>query len=410
MNSAVRDGVNAVRRERRRMLGISLAGGSAEERVALRAALGAMGDFRMEIGEVSAPGQVPPRDDSVHVLILILDGDPDLWEHELGPWVNSGAWPQVMALVRHHTPEAVRAALGAGATEVLFMPPDAADFARSFLKIAEGHQSQDSSPEKLGFALVSVSGGVGVSSLTVALGLALQRLTGRQAALLDLGMQSDSLAPLLDLRTTRSIAELADPTSVVDSIRLESAIAKHPSGLYLLGAPPRIEDAEMVSPATVEAAISVMLQLFDFVLIDCGHHVSEASVAAWERAGSVFYVLDQSITAVHGARRFLDLFERLGLKHVGLDLIINHYRPAHVISLEKIQSSLNRTVAFCIPHDERAIAAAEAEGDALFSLPASSPMLHAVNSIAQALLGLPANSNGRSKSGVLTRLFGGMGR
>jgi Flp pilus assembly CpaE family ATPase len=166
----------------------------------------------------------------------------------------------------------------------------------------------------------------------------------------------------------------------------------------------------MVSPATVEAAISVMLQLFDFVLIDCGHHVSEASVAAWERAGSVFYVLDQSITAVHGARRFLDLFERLALRHVGLDLIINHYRPAHVISLEKIQSSLNRTVAFCIPHDERAIAAAEAEGDALFSLPASSPMPHAVNSIAQALLGLPANSNGRSKSGVLTRLFGGMGR
>jgi pilus assembly protein CpaE len=410
MNSGFSNGFSAARREMRRALGISLAGGSADDRMALRGALAAMGDFRMEIGEVSAPGQASPRDDAVHVLILILDGDPDLWEHELGPWAESGAWPQVMALVRHHTPQAVRAALRAGASEVLFMPPDAADLARFFLKIAEGHEAQDRSTEKAAFALVSVSGGVGVSSLTVALALALRRLTGRQAALLDLAMQSDSLAPLLDLQTTHSIVELADPTSAVDSIRLESAIAKHASGLYLLAAPPRIEDGEMVSPAAVEAAIGVMLQLFDFVLIDCGHHVSEASVAAWERAGSVFYVLDQSITAVHAAHRFLDLFARLELKHVGLDLVINHYRPAHVISLEKIQSSLHRPVSFCIPHDERAIAAAKAEGDALFSLPASSPMLLAVSELAQALLGVPANANGQGKSGVLTRLFGALAR
>ena len=173
-------------------------------------------------------------------------------------------------------------------------------------------------------------------------------------------MQSDSLAPILDLETVHSIGELADPTSSVDSIRLESATCKHASGLYLLGAPPRIEDGEMVSPGTIEATVGVMLQLFDFVLIDCGHHVNEGSVAAWERAGNVLYVLEQSITGVHAAQRFLDLFDRLNLKHVSLDLLLNHYRPSHAVSLERIHDALHRPVAFCIPHDYAAVAVAEA--------------------------------------------------
>jgi pilus assembly protein CpaE len=410
MNSDVRDGFSAMRRELRRNLAISLAGGSAEEQIALRSALAALDDFRMVVGEVSAPGQTPPHDDALRVLILILDSDAVLWQQELGPWVESGAWEQVIALARHRTPEAVRAALSAGASEVLFMPPDAVDLARSLLKICDGDQVRGRGAEKAAYAIVSVSGGVGVSSLTVALGLALRRLTARQVALLDLGMQSDSLAPILDLQTAHSVVELADPTSAVDTIRLESAVAKHVSGLYLLAAPPRIEDCEMVSPSTVETTVGVMLQLFDYVLIDCGHHISEASVTAWERAGGVFYVLDQSITAVHAAHRFIDLFDRLSLKHVALDLIINHYRPSHVISLEKIQSALNRPIAFCIPHDERAMAIAEAQGDGLFSLPASSPMLLAVTSLAQALLGVAEASNGRRKPGVFSRLFGSIER
>jgi pilus assembly protein CpaE len=304
----------------------------------------------------------------------------------------------------------VRDALRAGAVEVLFMPLDPVDLARSLWTISGGSRNGGGQASKAAYALVSVSGGVGVSTLTVALGLALRRLTQKRVALADLGFQSASLAAILDLATVHSIGELADPTSSVDSIRLESAATKHSSGLYLLGAPARIEDGEMVSPGTIEATIGVMLQLFDYVLIDCGHHVNEGSVAAWERAGNVLYVLDQSITAVRAAQRFLDLFERLKLKHVSLDLLLNHYRPAHSISLEKIRTALHRPVAFCIPHDEAVMAAAEARGDGISSLAPGSPMLLAVERLAQTLTGAPHGADGAHKRGVFSRLMNAMGR
>ena len=410
MNSAQHNGngLTTTQHRRRGSLNISLAGGTPAQRTALRESLAALTDLRMEIADISTPAQGPAQGDAVRILMIMLDEDTELWDEELRPWVESGNWSQVTAVVGRRTAEAVRDALSAGANEVLFMPLDPLDLARSLWTVSETSRGSGQA-SKAAYALVSVSGGVGVSSLTVALGLAIRRLTQKQVALVDLGLQASSLAAILDLESIHSIGELADPTTSVDSIRLESAASKHSSGLYLLSAPGRIEDGEMVSPGTIEATIGVMLQLFDYVLIDCGHHVNEGSVAAWERAGNVLYVLDQSITAVRAAQRFLDLFERLKLKQVSLDLLINHYRPSHSISLEKIRKALRRPVAFCIPHDDAALAATQAQGDGLSTLAAGSPMLVAVEQLAKTLIGAPDTTNGAHKPGVFSRLMNAMG-
>jgi pilus assembly protein CpaE len=404
------NGLSTAHYRRRGSFNISLAGGSSAQRTALRESLAALTDLRIEMAEISAPGQAPPQSDAVRVLMIVLDEDVDMWEEELRPWVLSHNWSQVTAVVARRTPESVRAALSAGANEVLFMPLDPVDLARSLWTVSEMNRSGGGRASKAAFALVSVSGGVGVSSLTVALGLVLRRLTQKEVALVDLGFQSAALAAILDLESIHSIGELADPTTSVDSIRLESATSKHASGLYLLSAPKRIEDGEMVSPGTIEATIGVMLQLFDYVLIDCGHHVNEGSVAAWERAGNVLYVLEQSITAVRAAQRFLDLFDRLNLKHVTLDLLLNHYRPSHAVSREKIEAALHRPVAFSVPHDPAALAAAEAQGDGLSSLEAGSPLLLAVDRLAETLIGAPQATNGARKPGVFSKLMTAMGR
>ena len=396
--------LSVVRRQGRRNLTLALAGGTVAERAALREALAALGSPRIEVNEISSPAQAPEQTDSLGVLAIILGDDADLWDQELESWTSDARWLQTIALVRQRTPDAVRAALQAGADEVLFLPADSVELARALLKISQSNRGSGRGPEKAAYALVSIAGGVGVSNLTVALALALRRITQKQVALVDLGVQADALAPMLDLTPVHSISDLTDPSTSIDSIRLESAICKHPSGLYLLGAPARIEDGEMVSPGTIEATVGVMLQLFDFVLIDCGHHVSETSVAAWERAGNVFYVLDQSITGVHATRRFLELFKRLNLKHVALDLLLNNYRHGHAITLEKIESALEHPIGFCIPHDST-MTAADAAGDGLLGRPTSSPMPQAVESLANALLGIGAESNGRARTGVLSRML-----
>jgi len=91
--------------------------------------------------------------------------------------------------------------------------------------------------------------------------------------------------------------QLCEGERKLDSIQLESALTKHPSGIYLLAAPKRIEDSELVADKTIGAVLELMRQLFDFVLVDCGGYIDENAVAAWERSDYLFYLLDQSIAA-----------------------------------------------------------------------------------------------------------------
>src|SRR5208337_2832598 len=121
---------------------------------------------------------------------------------------------------------------------------------------------------------------------------------------------------VLNLEPDRNIMVLAESAKELDSIQLEAALCKHSSGIYLLPGPKRIEDAETITPGQVGAAVDLMRQLFDFVVVDCGRNIDETAIAVWERSDHLFYVLDQSLTAVRSAARFLDLFERLNLSGI----------------------------------------------------------------------------------------------
>ncbi len=409
MDTAQSNSANLPHRARGSGLKVTLAGGSAAERADLRKALDAIVELRLEIVELAAPqrGRMAPdgAGTAVEVLMFVLGEDAELWGEELRPWLGGGAWALIVAVLTRRSAESVRQALRAGANEVLFLPLDAVDLERLLLKVSEEHRGAGGGAGKGVYSLVSVAGGEGVSTLSVMLGLALQRVTGKKVALVDLGLQAGALSVLLDLEPQRTISELADPTSAVDSIRLEPVICKHPSGLHLLGAPKAIEEAEMVSAATVEAAMGVMIQLFDFVVVDCGHHITEGLVAAWERSGNVLYVLDQSIVSIRCAQRFLDLFARLHLQHVSLDLVLNRFRPNHPITVQKIEASLGRPLALSIPSDEAAIVAAEAAQGGISELPVRSSAMVAVDRLARMLLGGIYVSGEVQRRGVFSRLF-----
>jgi len=94
-------------------------------------------------------------------------------------------------------------------------------------------------------------------------------------------------------------------------------------------------------------------QLFDYIVIDCGGHVDENSVAAWERSQEVLYVLEQSVAATHRALRFLELFRRLGIDGTEPRLVINRYQPGHPVAEAQIVAALKCPIYARIPRDER---------------------------------------------------------
>jgi pilus assembly protein CpaE len=386
-------------------LKIVVAGGNDAERAAVRTALAEITEPKLEIADASAsPPASSANGAGTEVVMAVLGDEPEGWTTQLKDWAGREPRPPLVALISSHSAETVRMALRAGAEEVLVLPVDSNELIRCLVKISETHQDASLSRSTT-LSLVSVAGGVGVSSLTAALAFAIRRLTKKQVALVDLGLQCGALSAILDLEPEHSISELADPTSAIDSIRLESVLCKHDSGLQLLAAPKRIEEAEMISAATVATTLKLMDELFDFILIDCGHALNEGSVAAWERSQHLLYLVDQSVTSVRPAQRFLNLFERLQLKNVKPEFLLNRFDPGNPITADKIEMALRRSIIAKLPRDEKSFAKAQITSGDLFAAAPNSLVRVAVDSLAGRLCGASSGVNGASHRNIFARLF-----
>lgn len=109
------------------------------------------------------------------------------------------------------------------------MPPIPEQAYHTLFRMSELSHRHEGARQKIVCSLVSVSGGVGVSHLTVSLGLAMHRLFEKRIGIVELDLQAAPLTVMLNQDPEHTISELADPTSSIDSIRLESVLCKHDS-------------------------------------------------------------------------------------------------------------------------------------------------------------------------------------
>lgn len=387
---------------------IAIAGGNEAQRQALTAVLNQIAELEIEfVGEDEAGAR---RGSRPVILMLILDSDnPDTWRHELRRHNFDQRFASVIALLNDDSPQALRAALQAGVDDVLGMPPAPEQIYHTLFRMSELSHRHEGLRQKIVCSLVSVSGGVGVSHLTVNLALALQRLFEKRTALVELDLQAAPLTVLLNQDPEHSISELADPTSSIDSIRLESVLCKHDSGLYWLGAPKRIEEGELISAATVEATLKVLRELFDVVLIDCGTHLNESSIVAWERSDHLFYVIDQTVTAIRAAQRFLELYQRLGLRDVRPGFVLNRYVASSPITLERIETALGQSIYARLPRDDKSFSEQQISGQDLWKIRTASAVCESLEALARKLHGTGADEDIAPRRGLLAKLFGGLG-
>ena len=160
--------------------------------------------------------------------------------------------PALFALLQERSPGLMKRVLRAGADELLFLPLDTGDATRALLKISETRRREEFTSE--GHDRFAGQPGRRQSAspaLPANLALALRYALDKRVAVIDLDLQTGALSVFLNVEPERTIMALTEGTRKLDSIQLEAALSKHASGIYLLAAPKRIEDSEMVTDGTV---------------------------------------------------------------------------------------------------------------------------------------------------------------
>jgi pilus assembly protein CpaE len=213
-------------------------------------------------------------------------------------------------------------------------------------------------------ALAGSKGGVGTT--TMAVHLALQAAAaGRRCCLVDLDLQSGDVAALLDITHRRDVVDLVAVAGEVTGQSLDDALYRHTSGLHVLLAPREGERGEEVTEQVARAVMGAVKSRFDVVVVDVGSVLTPAGVAAVEIADRAVVVITPDVLSARGARRTVQLWERLRLRNESEVVVLLNRASRNVEVQPDLAGKLIRMPVMepGVPSSFRALEAATNTGD-----------------------------------------------
>ncbi|HEY73813.1 MAG TPA: response regulator [Thermoflexia bacterium] len=279
-----------------------------------------------------------------------------------------------------------QAALDAGADDHMVKPVDAEELLQrvdDLLPQKEHIEPEEPPAPTRTLVLLSLRGGVGVTTLAVNVAATLAQAGGKAVCLADLCSSSGHAALQLGLRPEPNWSGLAQadiPT--VDAI--EAHLLQHKSSLRVLASPVFPAVGLGLSKRATLTTMRVLKQQFTTIIVDAPAVLNEAAMAVLETATVVGLVVTAEPPSIQTAVGTLRALKQWSEK---FQVILNQVAPGPQLPQGALERALKRPLVGTIPFDP-AQARALAQGAPLAISNPGSPLAQAARTIGSQLLAL----------------------
>ncbi len=197
--------------------------------------------------------------------------------------------------------------------------------------------------------VVSAKGGVGRTVLTVNLAIALRKKNIR-VSIVDGDFQFGDISLALDLQSTLSITDVVEEAEYLDQHSLVNFLNKHESGIKVLSAPEKPEQADLITDELIYQVLHLLAIEHDYVLVDTGVGLQENNCAFFEKADQILLVTNLEMATLKNTKLMLETLEALGLGDK-VQIVINRSTMVSVINAAEVQEILGIEEPFYIPND-----------------------------------------------------------
>jgi len=198
-------------------------------------------------------------------------------------------------------------------------------------------------PAAQSVALVGAKGGVGVTSVAINIGLALNT-QGHNAAVIELHEAPGTAVFQVNVSPEHDLGTLLRQEPFTISTRTASqAMTHHPSGLHLLPAPQNNE-IHTLTTAHALAIIEALSQGYDYLLLDLPHLAGEATYDVLQEVETILLVTEPEPLSVAAANTQLKTLKAWGMFDKMRLVVVSRSPSATLLRREEIAEALNLPV------------------------------------------------------------------
>jgi septum site-determining protein MinD len=249
------------------------------------------------------------------------------------------------------------------------------------------------------YALASGKGGVGKTTITANLGIALAQ-RGKRVLLVDADIAMANLSLLLGMHSS--------PITLHDVLlgesSLQDAIYDGPGGISFVPSGLSFESYRRVDSARLSGVIASVKEDFDYILLDAPAGIETNVMSALSASDNVLLITMPVSPSIADVLKTKIVAERLGAKPIGL--IVNFVRNEKgEVSGEDIMKMLELPIYGLVPYDEdirKSFMREKIMPTILFKPNAKA--IEAINTIAEKLTGVPTTIKFKKK-GPITRFL-----
>jgi pilus assembly protein CpaE len=244
-------------------------------------------------------------------------------------------------------------ALDADVSDVLLLPQLTHNVVFAIRKAAHVRRQTNAATGRTGriMTVFSPKGGTGKTTVATNLAAALCKREGRQTLLLDLDLQFGDAAIALGIEPDKTIYDLVTAPGELDSEKLAGYVTKHPSGMDVLAAPLRPEDAELVTEGKVTSLLEVARSSYEAIVVDTSPFFHGPMLATLDRTDELLVLCGLDVPTLKNVRLAMQTLELLSFPASRVRYIMNRATANVGLKTREVEAALKVKVAHELPSD-----------------------------------------------------------
>lgn len=265
----------------------------------------------------------------------------------------------IVLMTTRSTPTLVEEALDASISDVILLPqlPDQLVFAvrKAHTLGASGRagaRMERSSDRCKVITLFSPKGGTGKTTLAANMAATYSRHLDQRTLLIDLDLQFGDLAIALRSDPRNTILDLVMAHGELDADKVRGFVTHHESGIDLLPAPLRPEDAELVTDDRLASLLTAARQAYDVVIIDTPPNFNSTVLTALDRTDELLLVASLDVPAIKSTKVCLQTLSMLHYPADRCHVILNRSDSKVGITARDVEQVVGQPIRWGIPSNK----------------------------------------------------------